>query len=74
MRLVSLWWELPPRLDSKFSIWNLELQEESVFSFVNLRLEEPNRMIPIEIEAPHDVVLQLGSSEQVTREYETLSI
>ena len=49
MRLVSLWWELPPRLDSNLSIWNLELQEESAFSFVNLTLYEPKCMIQNEI-------------------------
>jgi hypothetical protein len=27
MRLVSLWWELPPWLDSNINIWNLELQD-----------------------------------------------
>ena len=32
MRLVSLWWELPPRLDSNNSIWNSGLQQKSVFS------------------------------------------
>ncbi len=26
MRLVSLWWELPPRLNSNIKIWDLEMQ------------------------------------------------
>ena len=30
MRLVSLWWELPPRLDSNINIWNSGLQQKSV--------------------------------------------
>src|SRR5690348_1266565 len=33
MRLVSLWWELPPRLDSNTSIWNPGLQQFFVFFY-----------------------------------------
>ena len=50
MRLVSLWWELPPRLDSNSSIWNLGLQEKSAFSFVNFSIPERNLMIAREME------------------------
>lgn len=50
MRLVSLWWELPPRLDSNSSIWNLGLQEKSAFSFVDLPIPERTLLITNEIE------------------------
>ena len=30
MRLVSLWWELPPRLDSNINIWISGLQQKFV--------------------------------------------
>jgi hypothetical protein len=38
MRLVSLWWELPPWLDSNSNIWFREVQE-FLYEILNLFLK-----------------------------------
>ena len=44
MRLVSLWWELPPRLDSNSRIWNLGLQQKSESTFGTFYLDAHNSL------------------------------
>ena len=45
MRLVSLWWELPPRLDSNISIWFCGMQQFFVFSRSRMSDEGVNPLI-----------------------------